>query len=302
MKVLVTGGTGLVGSVLVPKLQQLGYEVVVLTTKKNLVAAAPQLRFVSWNPQEKVLELSELDGVNAVIHLAGSPLSVRWTQRNRKKILDSRVNGSKLLTEAILSVTNPPEVLISASAEGIYKPSTQPVNELAQKDEGFLADVCGQWEKASAGLVGTPTRRVILRFGVVMDRNGGFLKKLDQMMIGLAAIPGNGKQIVSWIHTADLADLIIHALHNKEVNGIYNAANSNAISLGEIVRKIARLKKNILLPFNVPGWLLHLVLGKMSSIILNSHHLDVSRIESTGFTFRRDQIDQELKQFFNQHP
>lgn len=194
-----------------------------------------------------------------------------------------------------------PCVYVQASASGYYPSSDMVMKEAAPPENDFLADLVQQWEHASYSLEETNVRRVVLRFGMVLGKDGGALKQLIPLFkMGLGSGLGNGKQLVSWIHVDDVADMIIHAIKNNEVHGIYNASSPHVISNKELSKTLAQaLHKPFFLP-NVPAFALKMFLGEMASILLVSQNLSADKIMRTGFVFKHAELKNALEHLTKQ--
>ena len=299
MKIIVTGGTGLVGAALVSHLVEKGHEIHVLTRSVLNTPPSSNVIYHEWDPKNSKAHHNPLEGMDAVVHLAGASISQRWTKKAKKEILESRVLGTRWLIQAMHSASNPPRVFIASSAMGIYRPSFLPVKETDPHYDGFLSRVCEQWEAASDDLLNSPVRRVILRFGIVLDRKGGMLGKLDRFMKGVAGFVGSGKQFVSWIHRDDLSAMIMHCIENEKISGVYNASAPGPVRFREFVQVLSKKRGMWMVPVGIPSFLLQLILGEMSSSLLDSHRMDVGKIESTGFRFKFPGIQKALSDLYS---
>jgi uncharacterized protein (TIGR01777 family) len=229
MKVLLTGGSGLIGSHLSPFLEQQGYEVYHLVRNKNRTDNSHYL----WAPENGILEKRSVENVQVVIHLAGENISSgRWSKNQKNKILSSRINSTRLLTDKIREIGNPPDVFICASAIGYYGDrGTEVLTENSEPGEGFLADVVKKWEQIASSIHYLGHRTVFLRTGVVLSKRGGALKKtLLPFKLGLGAILGSGQQYVSWISLSDLIHIINYIIQNKTISGAINAVSPQPIT------------------------------------------------------------------------
>jgi uncharacterized protein len=299
MKVLITGGSGLVGGHLIPMLSKAGHEVINLTTKKNADTDSQGLKNLYWNPEKKEFPLKEIGQIDAVINLAGFSIAKRWSDSNKKLMIDSRLLSTLLLVENIKKMTSQPKVFIAASATGIYPSSLSWQDENSTHGSGFLADLVRDWEKASESLAQTSTRWVALRIGVVLDQHGGAAEKLLPFFKkGLGSPVGNGKQAMSWIHIQDLCQLIVFSLENDKVTGINNAVAPNPVTNADFSKALAKaLKKPYFLP-PVPGFFLKLIFGDMISMVLNSQRISSKKIEEAGFQFQFREVDAALNNLF----
>jgi uncharacterized protein (TIGR01777 family) len=291
MRILVTGATGFVGKKLVKKLVLNGHQVSITTRNKSKAMSQFSLPIniieIKENnhwPQEA---FQNTEGpIEGVINLMGENIADgRWTEKRKKEILDSRVEGSKKLIEGILKYAPNINFISSASAIGYY-----PVGEntLLKEDNlkanGFLADVCYQWEQA---VLNSPLacRKVVSRIGVVFGREGGALAKLLPIFkLGAGGPIGSGKSMMSWIHVDDLASWLSYTAENKSINGIYNAV-AGYCSNSEMTKTLAKaLHRPAIFP--VPPFMLKIIFGEMSSIILDSQTVSSTKINSSGFKFQ----------------
>jgi uncharacterized protein (TIGR01777 family) len=291
--VLITGASGMIPKSIAQLLEHKGFEVRFLSRTKK---ASNQ--FV-WDIDKKYIDPKVLINVQHIIHLAGANISEkRWTKNRKKEILDSRVQSTKLLFEEVQKHPIKLKSFISASAVGYYGTSTKNVlfTEESPNGNDFLAHVCKLWEH-EADLFSTlnNTRVVKLRFGVVLDSNGGALvKMIKPISMGFGAVLGNGQQYIPWIHIEDLCNLLLFAIENNEINGVYNAVAPQQITNEQLTYLLSdKLHKTIWLP-NAPGFVLKFIFGEMSSIILKGNRVSCQKLILSKFTFKYPAIDQAL--------
>lgn len=302
MKILVAGGSGLVGTALIKKLIAQQHEVINLTINKSdhgrIIHGALQ---VFWNPPQAFIQDQDSISWDAVVNLAGFPISKRWTERNKELLLTSRIDSTRTLVSLMEKKKITPRVYIQASASGYYPSSDMVMKEESLPGNDFLAGLVQQWEHASSSLEETNVRRVVLRFGMVLGKDGGALKQLFPLFkMGLGSGLGNGKQLVSWIHVDDVSDMIIHAIKNNEVHGIYNASSPHVVRNKELSKTLAQaLHKPFFLP-NVPAFALKMFLGEMASILLVSQNLSADKIMHTGFVFKHAELKNALEHLTKQ--
>jgi uncharacterized protein len=241
-RIVIAGGTGLIGKALVKEFGQAGYEVVVLSRSGRPIEGAKSLK---WDAKALTDWTKELEGATAVINLTGEPVGQRWTEETKRKILESRVESSKAIAAAIAQAKTPPKVWVNSSAVGYYGDTgDKETTEAGAPGQGFLAEVCVKWEAAvqEADLPGT--REVRLRAGVVFAKDGGvfeILKKITKLFIGGAA--GSGRQFVPWIHIDDIAGLYRWAVETDvsgPVNGVAPEPIRNADLMTELRRALGR--------------------------------------------------------------
>lgn len=300
MNILITGGGGLVGSVLTQNLLKKGHKVRHLSRSKKALA---NIEVYEWDIQKGDIEHAVFENLDAVIHLAGESVAdKKWSPKQKKIIVSSRTASAKLLYNAISTLEKKPSVFISASGVGYYGVDTKEelMTENSEKGDGFLSDVVEEWENGADKFASLGMRTVKLRIGLVLAKNGGALPKMVLPVKYFVGSPlGTGKQQVSWIHIDDLARLMVYALENEEVDGVYNAVSSHPVTNSEMTRTIARvLGKPIFMP-NVPVFVLQLLLGEMSAIVIGGNKVSNKKIKSTGFQFQHENMDETLIQILH---
>ncbi len=300
MKVMVTGATGFVGKVLIETLSQKGHEVSVLT--RDPESARFKLPFhcdvQSWNLEDTALSSNALKGVDAVINLAGEGIAGgRWSETRKQEILQSRVLSVRRLVEAMSAMDEKPKVFVSASAIGFYGDrGDESLDETSAKGEGFLSDVCQSWENEIIKARDLGVRTVACRVGMVLGHDGGALgNMLSPFKMGLGGNLGSGSQWMSWIHINDLANMMIHAIENASMEGIYNAVSPNAIRNKVFTKTLGKVLKRPTL-FPVPKFVLKLGLGELSELLLASQRVSAKKIEETEFKFQYSQLEEALKE------
>jgi uncharacterized protein (TIGR01777 family) len=269
-----------------------------LSTQKGLSTKELNAQYFYWNPQDNHIDLSCFDGVEVVINLAGSPIAQRWSKSAKASILNSRVQALNVLFHSIKENNIAIKHLISASAIGIYPDSKTNYYEeknIFSDDTSFLRTVVQQWEAAAKLFESIGVKTTIFRIGIVLDSNGGALPKIMapiQNYVG--AVLASGEQWQSWIHSNDLVAMFVFALESK-LEGIYNAVAPNPVQQSELTKTISHvIKKPIFLP-NVPEFMLKLILGDMSAIVLESQRVCSKKIELTGFEFKYHELSAALK-------
>jgi uncharacterized protein len=299
MKILISGGTGLVGSHTIRLLQEHQHDIVNLTTQKEKQGYSNGVKHVYWNPMSGEIDLPSLEGIDGVINLAGFSVANKWTTENKEKMITSRVNATRLLVNSIQKLNRLPEFFISASASGIYAPSDQWIREDAPQADDFLAQLSRDWEREAEKIDSSSTRLVFLRIGVVMDPSEGAIgEMLPIFRLGLGAAVGSGKQWMSWIHITDLSRMIVHCVNGKNIHGAYNACSPFPATNKEVSAALAKaIQKPFFLP-NVPEFMLKLLFGEKAGMLLASRKLSSRKIQETGFTFVEPKIDSALKSLF----
>ncbi len=301
MRVLVAGASGLVGKRLVDRLLEAGHEVVALSRAPEVTELELPVRCTTfrWDPEVGNLDDEALDGVDAIVQLAGESVGDgRWTPARKASILDSRVAATRLLINAVNDrpAEDRPGVFVSASAIGFYGDrADEPLDESAAEGEGFLADVCIEWESEVAGAEDAGMRAVCLRTGIVLSRAGGALPRLllpFRLMVGGRV--GSGKQWMSWIHLDDLVSLYIFALENDDVVGPINAVAPHPVTNRQFTRALGRaLSRPALLP--APAWALRALLGEMSALVLDSQRVHPAAVLEAGFRFDYEALEHALE-------
>lgn len=299
MKVVMTGATGFVGQVIVKQLLAAGDEVIVLT--RNVAKAAISLgsscRYYQWDDSNNLPPLEALEGADGVINLMGESISKRWDENQKKKIYDSRINGTRRLVEAIEKLQNKPKVFVSTSAIGIYgNRGPEDINEASSVADDFLAKVCKDWENEANKARNHGCRVVIIRTGVVLGRHGGALEKmLPVFKLGLGGRVGSGNQFMSWIHIEDLASMYVEALKNNSVKGVLNGTAPYPATNAQFSKVMGKvLKRPAILP--APSFAVQLALGEMSQIVLEGQKVLPLKFKEINFRFRYPTLEMALKE------
>jgi uncharacterized protein (TIGR01777 family) len=291
MNVLVTGASGFIGSALVPALTTGGDSVRRLV--RGVPAGADEYR---WDSVAGDVEPAALEGLEAVVHLAGETVAGRWTDDKKERILRSRVNGTRVLSGALAGLERPPRVLVTASAIGYYGDrGDEQLTEQSSSGDGFLAEVVREWEAASRPAEEAGIRVVRLRFGIVLGPAGGALKTmLMPFRLGVGGRLGSGRQWMSWVSIDDVVGAIRHALVTDELAGVANTVAPNPVTNTEFTKKLGRvLGRPTLLP--VPGAVLRLALGEFSQEALSSARVMPRRLLESGYEFRYPDLEQALR-------
>ena len=278
--VAVTGASGLIGTALTAALEERGDRVIP-------VGRRPPVGGVAWDPVVRRIDEAALEGVDAVIHLAGESIDGRWTSSKKRRILDSRVEGTEVLVGALSNLDRPPAVVVSASAVGFYGDrGDEELTEDSEPGTGFLAEVCERWEAAAVPIASPDTRLVLARTGIVCTPDGGALgRMLALTRLGLGGRLGNGRQWWSWITLEDEVRALLHLL-DTPVAGPVNLVAPGSCRNAEFVRTLARaLRRPAVLP--APALALRAVLGEMANgLLLASARVRPVRLEDSGFTFK----------------
>ncbi len=294
-KILIAGGTGLVGSNLLKLLKQKKYEVIILTTQQN---KANGIDLLYWNPMKNELPTNELKEIEYCINLCGKGIfDENFTSSRKKELLESRTIPIQCLMD-FFSTQSRFKGFVSATAIGIYPNTCLTIlDEHSTKGKGFVADLVQTWEDTIKHYESPNYTTCTLRLGIVLSNQGGFLAKLSKpIRYFMGAIPGSGKQYVSWIHIDDLCQMFIHAIENK-LNGTFNAVAPTPNTLGNISKQIAKkLKRPSLMP-HIPVFVLKLLFGEeRHELLLTDQQVNSDKIQSTGFKFIYHSSEQAITQ------
>ena len=300
MKILITGGTGLIGSALTRSLLNNDYQITVISRTPDLVD--PRCEAIPWDLD---LITQEIKSSKAVINLAGAsisgsnPLSMRWTEKRKSLIASSRIQAGDLLLQAIQRSTHKPEIIIQASAIGYYgNQGSQPVDENSPPGKDFLADVCQTWENSTAGVEELGIRRIVTRLGLVLSGEGGLLPLLALPFKFYFGGPiGNGLQQMSWIHVDDVVHSILHFMNNPSTQGIFNLTAPVPIQNLTFSEALGKsLNRPSWLP--IPPWALKIILGEASTLAVDGREVIPFRLLESGYKFNFKEIDPALKDLF----
>ena len=289
MKIAIAGATGFVGSRLVEQLQAQGHQVLVLTRSPQQVSNRfGSAEIVGYNPLKSGEWQASIDGCDAVINLAGEPIAEkRWTPAQKRVMLESRQIGTEKIVEAIEQATIKPPVLINASAIGYYGTSeTSKFDETSPAGTDFLAEVCTKWEAAANKASESGTRVVILRLGIVLGENGGALGKMLAPFSAFVGGPiGSGKQWFSWIHRDDVVKLMIAAITDSNMRGVYNATAPNPVTMADFAQTLGTvMNRPSWLP--VPNFALEALLGEGAIVVLQGQQALPTNTLAQGFEFQ----------------
>ena len=298
MIILVTGSTGFIGSALVSFLTEGGHSVRKLVRSESTGEAE-----FHWQPELERIDMEGLEGVDAVVHLAGENIAAgRWTPAKKARILDSRVKGTRLLCESLAQLAAPPKVLVCSSGIGYYGARVEGVaNEQSPLGDGFLADVCYQWEEATAPAVERGIRVVNLRTGIVLDPAGGTLERmLTPFKMGVGGKLGNGKQYISWLTLDDILEIIHHALVTEQLQGPVNAVTPEPVTNIEFTKTLGRVLGRPTI-FPMPTFAVHLIFGEMADeTLLASTRAEPAQLLASGYTFRYPELEGALRHVLGQ--
>jgi uncharacterized protein (TIGR01777 family) len=293
MKIAITGSNGLIGKALGAFLSTGGHDVARLVRKQGRLASDE----IRWDPAAGKIDAAALQGIDAVVHLAGESVAARWTAAKKAAIRDSRVEGTRLLSATLAELTRPPKALVAASAIGYYGDrGATPLEEDAAPGAGFLAEVCREWEAASEAAQVAGIRVAHMRIGVVLSPSGGALASmLPPFRLGLGGVVGSGEQYMSWIALDDVVGALHHALMAKELSGPVNTVAPNPVTNQLFTKTLGGvLSRPTLIP--MPAFAVRLAFGQMGEeLLLSSTRVLPARLAASGYEFRFPQLEGALQ-------
>jgi len=295
MRVIVTGGTGLIGTVLVPRLIEAGHDVIVLTRQPAVKAAVDGVQFIGWDARTPQGWDHLINADTAIINLAGEPVANwRWTAAHKQRVLDSRIQTSEAVLNAIQAAEEKPAVLLQASAVGYYgSRGDETLAEASLPGAGWRAQVCVDWEAVTDPVDVLGVRRCLLRIGIVLDRRSGALPPLLLAARMLGARLADGRQWIPWIHNADVAGAILHLLHDAAISGPVNLVAPYPVTNADFLSAIGqRLGTPTVIP--VPGWGLRVALGEMATTVLDSQRVYPPLLLEHGYDFAFPTLESAL--------
>jgi uncharacterized protein len=323
--ILVTGGTGTIGTVLTRMLIDSGHRVIILSrntpppqlhpsstdsapdsadSAPNPISALPGLQRLHWDPDAGFIDPEAIRQADYIVHLAGAGVAdKRWSAKRKKVIEESRTKSCGLLVRSLRDIPNKVQAVISSSAIGWYGPdpaipNPHPFEETALPDDDFLGETCRLWEAAITPVTELGKRLVIIRTGIVLSKVGGALAEFKRpVKFGVAAILGSGRQTISWIHVEDLCRLYMHAIDNHEWTGVFNGVAPRPVTNRILTLELARrLKGRYFVPVYIPSFLLRLILGEMSIEVLKSATVSAKKTRQSGFQFIYPSLENALTQ------
>lgn len=297
MKILVTGSTGLIGRSLVSFMTARGHQVVGLVRPSS----SPGSRLaeaIPWNPERLMLDATRLEGLDAIVHLAGENIGARrWTESRKIRIIDSRVKGSQLLVTALCRLHSSPRVFIAASAVGYYgNRGEEWLTEDASPGQGFLADLSVRWERATSAAAEKGIRVVHLRMGMVLSGSGGALDRmLPPFRLGLGGPIGDGRQYLSWIAMDDVLGAILHLLDRQELAGPVNVTSPNPVTNLEFTKTLGRVLSRPTVA-RLPAFAARLAFGQMADeLLLSGARVRPEKLLNSGYLFRYPELEAALR-------
>ena len=297
-KVLITGGSGTVGRNLSELLIQKGYEVTHLSRSQG---KNPKIKTYLWNVESHQIDEHCIDGVDIIIHLAGAGIAdARWTAKRKETIIKSRTESIKLIYDLLKKYPHQVKTVVSASASGFYSErGSEWMTENNTPNTDFLGHCSVLWEQSVDEGASLGLRVVKFRTGVILDKNSGALPKMAAPVKFCIGSPlGNGKQYISWIHIDDVVNMYLKGIEDENLSGAYNMSTPHPITNSALTKAIAKtLNKPLWLP-HVPTFMLKLIFGEMSEVVLGSTRMDVKKILATGFQFKYPDINTALQEIY----
>ncbi len=304
--VLISGGTGLIGTNLTRHLTERNYEVIILSRERGKTSPDPKISYVYWDTKKEEIDIDAIKKADHIIHLAGAGvMDKRWTDEFKKQIVESRTKSSELIIKALRENPHKVRSFVSASAIGWYGADANPIvhkEGFIETDpadtNNFLGETCVLWESSVEPVKDLGIRLAKLRTGVVLSNKGGAYKEFKMpARFGIAGILGNGKQIISWIHIDDISRMYIELMENEYASGSYNGVAPMPVSNRAMMLQIAEtLRGKFFVPIHVPEFLLKLLLGKQSTEILKSATVSDKKIKGLGFTFMYPTIEAAVEE------
>lgn len=287
-KIIIVGGTGMVGTALEEDLKADGHEITLFTRNPK------NKNHFLLNYQTKEIDTKAFEGVSTIINLAGANVGTkRWSDAYKKEIYDSRVLTTQMLVQALNSTPNQVKTFISASAIGVYQNAKEPINEESELGKDFLAQVCIDWEKEALKAQTIERRVAIVRIGIVMSKKGGFLPKIStpiKWFVGASL--GTGKQMTSMIHIDDLVHIFKYIHNNTSLTGVINACNNNAESNNKLTHAIAKKLHRPILSPPIPIWILKILFGDFVAELIADKDVVPSRLNKLNYTFKFENFQQ----------
>ena len=293
MKILLVGGTGLIGSFLKNKLIEEGYSVNILSRIKS-----KDSQTFLWNNDEEYIDLAAFKGVSGIINLTGANIAEgRWTEKRKEILYNSRILSTRLLFETIKKNKVALDFFINSSATGYYgtKKSTKILKEDNVSGADFLAKICLDWETEALRFNELNIRTIIIRTGIVLTKNKGAFEKIKlPIKFGILPIFGDGKQVFSWIHIDDLITVFMNSITNKNYIGPYNAVAPINNTYLEFNRKIAEVLDKKVIAIKIPTFMLRLIFGELTETLTNGNQIAVEKLSNNGFNFKFKDLNSAL--------
>jgi uncharacterized protein (TIGR01777 family) len=297
--ILVTGGTGMVGTALTKELLLRGHKIIIVSRKPRK-SDNNNISYAVWDVRAQTIDAKAISAADYIVHLAGESVAEkRWTAKRKKEIIESRTESCKLIIKSLQETPHKVKALICASAIGYYgddkdrSPKKKAFTEEQKPDKEFLGETSCLWEESIEPVRQLGIRLVKLRIGIVLSNEGGAFPEFKKpVKFGIAGMLGSGKQIVSWIHIEDLCRMFIYAIEHDNLDGVYNAVAPSPVSNKELTILLAnKMKGKFFVPLHVPSAVLELMLGQMSVEVLKSATVSAEKIKEAGFTFLYPEIE-----------
>ncbi len=297
--VLITGGTGMIGTALTAALVEKNYDVIILTRRIRDAGYGirEKVSYALWNVENQTIDIDAVSKADFIVHLAGANVGEkRWTKKRKQEIVDSRVKSSELLAKA-LDNNNKVKAVIGASGIGWYGEGEGFIEADSPADD-FLGRTCKKWEESIEPVTKLGKRLVKLRTGAVLSNEAGYLAEFKKYMrFGLATILGNGKQIISWIHIADIVRIYIEAIENENLSGVYNAISPQPVSNKDFIMQLGKVQRGkFFIPIYIPAFMIKILFGEMSIEVLKSTNVSCEKLLQTGFRFQFPILREALKE------
>lgn len=298
-RILITGGTGIIGSAIADKLTLKGNDISIFSRKPDKIGNRSKysLKYIKWNYKNIDEWKNHIDEKEIIIHLAGANLAAkRWNDKYKEEIYNSRIVSTRNIVNVIRECNTKPEVFITVSAVGIYgNRGNELLTEESKPGNDFLSNLCCHWEREAAKIEELGVRRVSLRIGLVLSKNGGVLKRfLLPFRLFIGGPLGNGKQWFPWIHINDLASIFIHAINNKSVRGPVNCVAPGIVTMKDFAKTLGSvLNRPSFLP--VPRVALKIIIGEITESVLSSQKVSIKKLLNSGFTFQFRTLEDALQ-------
>jgi len=297
MRIAITGATGMIGRKLTAFLLAQGHQIVSIS--RSASDHQGKIPVIVWDPALNYIDVEQLEGFDVIIHLAGANVGEYWSPEYKKIILESRVKSTKLLCKGLLKLVSKPKLLISVSAIGFYgnHPPEQVLDENSPLGQGFLADVCSQWEGATNILFQSGIRTVRMRLGVVLSKTGGALAKMWQpFQLGVGGVLGDGRQMMSWVSLDEIPYVVDHLIKTEDISGPVNVVAPQAVSNAQFTKILGQvIHRPTFLP--VPAFVIRLLFGEMGQgLLLEGAHVIPRRLQASGYQFHFADLNAVLKE------
>jgi uncharacterized protein (TIGR01777 family) len=300
--ILLTGGTGLVGTQLVSMIVAKGDKAIVLTRSLKDKISSEKVEYALWDADKNEIDIAAVQKADHIIHLAGAGVvDKKWTEAYKKEIIDSRTKTIELIINTLKNNTSKVKTIVSASATGWYGEDKIPGHFFTEDEPAatdFLGDTCRLWEESAESARTLGIRVCCLRTGIVLSKKGGALEEfMKPIKFGIAGILGSGTQIISWIHIEDLCRLYLAAIENEPMTGSYNAVAPMPVTNSKLTLKLAEtLKGKLYIPVHVPAFILKIMMGDRSAEVLKSTTVSDAKVKATSFTFLYPSIEAALNE------